>query len=311
MAKSVLSTVQTVTGPISPADLGRTLAHEHFFTVTYDSPGMYLADPEIALLELSDARDAGTRSVIDLTTFDLGRDPVALRTLSERSGMNIIMGTGWYIHKTYPAMINEASTDELAQYLVHDIEEGEHGVRPGVIGEIGVAGDFVDAREERVLRAVARAHAVTNLTIFIHQQRVFSGPAALRILQEEGVDPHRVVFCHMDSITDSSVHRQAVDLGVWLSYDRIQGWDLVHQLRPWEVDRRRNLLHDAVRDGYLDRVLMSTDCCVKGDLRRYGGPGYCYTHGEFADSLVDRGFSSDELSLLFDDNPRRAITGEA
>lgn len=311
MAETVLSTVQTVTGPISPADLGRTLAHEHFFTVTYDSPGMYLADPEIALLELSDARDVGTRSVIDLTTWDLGRDPAALRKLSERSGTNIVMGTGWYIHKTYPAMINEASTDELAQILIHDIEEGEHGVRPGVIGEIGVAGDFVDAREERVLRAVARAHAATNLTIFIHQQRVFSGPAALRILREEGIDPHRVVFCHMDSITDSSVHRQAVDLGVWLSYDRIQGWDLVHQLRPWEVDHRRDLLEDARRGGYLNRILMSTDCCVKGDLRRYGGPGYSYTHGDFAASLVERGFSRDELSVLFDDNPRRAITGEA
>lgn len=310
MADTTLSTVQTVTGPIDPTDLGRTLAHEHFFTVTYDSPGMYLEDSDIALLELSEARDVGTRSVIDLTTFDLGRDPQALKRLSEASGINIIMGTGWYIHKTYPAMINESSTDELAQLLIRDIEHGEHGIRPGVIGEIGVAGDFVDAREERVLRAVARAHAVTNLTIFIHQQRVFSGPAALRILQEEGVHPQRVVLCHMDSISDQSAHRQAVELGVWLSYDRIQGWDLVHQLRPWEVDRRRNLLRDAVRGGYLDRVLMSTDCCVKGDLRRYGGPGYSYTHGEFAQSLVEQGFSIDELSLLFDDNPRRAVFGE-
>ena len=310
LASNILTEVQTVTGPISPDELGRTLAHEHFFTVTYDSPGMYLSDPKIALLELAEAREVGTRSVVDLTTFDLGREPLSLRTLSEQSGTNIIMGTGWYISKTYPSMINEASTDELAEILVRDIEYGDNGIRPGVIGEIGVASDYIDAREERVLRAVGRAHSVTDLTIFIHQQRVFSGPAALRILQEEGVDPHRVVFCHMDSITDDAVHRQAVDLGVWLSYDRIQGWDLVHQLRPWEVDHRKDLLQDAVQGGYLDRILMSTDCCVKGDLRRYGGPGYSYTHGEFAASLSERGFSSDDLSVLFDSNPRRAITGE-
>lgn len=97
LGSNVLSEIQTVTGPINPDELGRTLAHEHFFTVTYDSPGMYLSDPKIALLELAEARDVGTRSVIDLTTFDLGREPKALRTLSEQSGTNIIMGTGWYI----------------------------------------------------------------------------------------------------------------------------------------------------------------------------------------------------------------------
>jgi predicted metal-dependent phosphotriesterase family hydrolase len=96
---------------------------------------------------------------------------------------------------------------------------------------------------------------------------------------------------------------------VWLSYDRIQGWDLVHQLKPWEVDRRRQLLRRAGDEGYLDRVLLSTDCCVKGDLRRYGGPGYAYTHGMFADSLRDSGFDDSDLELLFISNPMRALTG--
>jgi phosphotriesterase-related protein len=301
--------VQSVLGPIPAADLGKTLAHEHFFTVTYDSPGMYLSDPMVARLELEDALGVGTRSVIDLTTFDLGRQPTALEALSRESGVNIIMGTGWYVGRSHPSLTNTMSTDQLAQIIIEDIEHGENGVRPGVIGEIGIGADFVDAREERVLRASARAHLATGLTIFIHQQRVFTGPAALQILTEEGVSPERVVLCHMDSIEDDSAHQRAVDLGVWLSYDRIQGWDLVYQLRPWEVDRRRDLLARAQSRGYLDRVLLSTDCCVKGDLQRYGGPGYAYTHGIFAASLEDRGFSETELNQLFIDNPRRALTG--
>lgn len=303
------SMVQTVRGPIPAADLGKTLAHEHFFTVTYDAPAMYLSDARLAALELNDACSVGTASVIDLTTFDLGRDPVKLHALSEETGVNIIMGTGWYTKSTYPELINVTSTDQLAETIIQDIRIGVDGIRPGVIGEIGVGGDFLDAREERVLRAVGRAHAASGLTIFIHQQRVFSGPLALQVLMEEGVSPHRIVFCHMDSIEESAAHEEAIDLGVWLSYDRIQGWDLVYQLRPWEVERRRDLLTWAKRNGHLGRILLSTDCCVKGDLRRYGGPGYAYTHGDFAQQLGDLGFSEGELAELFIDNPRRAVTG--
>ena len=308
-AASTTRTVQTVTGPVALNDLGWTLAHEHFFTVTYEVPGAYLASERIAQLELADAAAAGTRSVIDLPTFDLGRKPAAIRRLAEATGVQIVMGTGWYIHKTYPESIAFTSTAALTEELLRDIEQGEDGVRPGVIGEIGVAGAQVEAREERVLRAVARAHRVCSLPIFLHQQRVFSGPQALTILQEEGVDPSSVVFCHMDSIEDPGVHEAAVELGVWLSYDRIQGWDLVHQLRPWEVQHRRDLLERAKTHGYLQRILLSTDCCVLGDLARYGGPGYAYTHGSFAGQLREDGFTAEDLNLLFEANPRRLLGG--
>lgn len=308
MTTAPAATVQTVTGPVPITELGWTLAHEHFFTVTYDVPGAYLASERIAALELTDAAAAGTKTVIDLTTFDLGRKPAAIRRLAEATGVQIVMGTGWYIYKTYPATHAFTSTAALTEELLRDIEEGEDGVRPGVIGEIGVAGAAVEAREERVLRAVARAHAVCGLPIFLHQQRVFSGPQALTILQEEGVDPGSVVFCHMDSIEDPGVHEAAVELGVWLSYDRIQGWDLVYQLRPWEVQHRRDLLDRAKTHNYLDRILLSTDCCVLGDLARYGGPGYAYTHGNFAEQLRGDGFTAGDLDLLFAGNPQRLLS---
>ena len=305
----VLKSIETVCGPVPFEQLGWTLAHEHFFTVTYDSPGMYLADPQIAQLELSDAAQVGTQSVIDLTALDIGRDPESLRALSRDTGVNIIMGTGWYTKTTYPDWINATPTEELAQVLIEDIRNGEQGIRPGVIGEIGIAGTNLDAREERVLRAVGRAHLATGLTIFIHQQRTFSGPLALQTLAEEGVLPNRIVFCHMDSIESAAVQEKAAAMGVWVSYDRIQGWDLVHQLQPWEVHRRLEMLLRAREGDYLDRVLLSTDCCVKGDLHRYGGPGYAFTHGYFASLLSKHGFSDEELDQLFRLNPQRALTG--
>ena len=300
-------TVQSVTGPVRVSDLGWTLAHEHFFTKTLDAPGMLLRDEEIAALELADAAAVGTRSVIDLTTFDLLRDPAALRRLSERTGITIVMGTGWYLHKTYPERIATTSTAALADELLRDIEEGTDGVRPGVIGEIGTWDVAIEAREERVLRAVARAHVASGLPVFVHQQRVFSGPGVLDILGEEGVAPESVVLCHMDSVNDPSLTERAIELGAWVAFDRVQGWDLVFQPRPWEVQRRVDTVVRARRDGYLDRVLVSTDCCVLGDLARYGGPGYAFTHGPFAGLLREAGLVADDLEQLFARNPARAV----
>jgi len=302
-------TVQTVLGPIAAEELGWTLAHEHFFTKTFDAPGMYLSDPILAGAELEDAKAVGTRSVIDLTTVDIGRDPAKLLALSQSTGVNIIMGTGWYVHKTYPDSIAFTSTNGLVETLLEEIEDGVDGVYPGVIGEIGIANETIEAREERVFRAVARVHRTTGLPIFIHQQRTFSGPLALEILLEEGVEPNRVVFCHMDSITDFEAHERAVELGVWLSYDRIQGWDLVFQLRPWEVEHRIELLRRARQDAYLNRILLSTDCCVLGDLRRYNGPGYAFTHGDFAEILRTEAFTENQLHGLFHSNPKSVLTG--
>lgn len=286
-----------------------TLMHEHFLTRTYDAPGMLLHDEEVAVLELGDAHAAGTRTVVDLTTFDLGRRPAALRRISEAAGVDIVMGTGWYTSATYPERIATTSTNELAAELIEDISVGVDGVRPGVIGEIGTAGISIDAREERVIRAVARAQLATGLTIFIHQQKVFSGPAVFDLLREEGVAATAVVFCHMDSLEDRDASRAALDLGVWLSYDRLQGWDLVHQLRPWEVQRRVDLVRRAREGGFLDRIVLSTDCCVLGDLRRYGGPGYAFTHTTFAQRLREVGLDEAELDQLFVKNPRRILAG--
>jgi predicted metal-dependent phosphotriesterase family hydrolase len=66
-------------------------------------------------------------------------------------------------------------------------------------------------------------------------------------------------------------------------------------------------LNRAKTHGFLNRILMSTDCCVLGDLARYGGPGYAYTHGNFAEQLRTEGFTSEELDLLFANNPQRLL----
>ena len=47
----------------------------------------------------------------------------------------------------------------------HAEPEGDTGIRPGIIGELGADRDFVSPAEERVLRAGGRAHLRTGLAI--------------------------------------------------------------------------------------------------------------------------------------------------
>src|SRR6476619_4072737 len=138
--------VVTVTGPVPPERIGFTLPHEHLscrpeLVRTRSELFDYTSDAEVMTDELHDFRRRGGSCVVDLTSAGLARDPIWLRNLATRSGVYIVMGTGWYRDSFYPpeAGIDRRSVDELADEIVAEFEHGvgETGIRPGIIGEIG------------------------------------------------------------------------------------------------------------------------------------------------------------------------------
>ena len=160
--------VQTVLGPIGPADLGFTLPHEHTQIALWQIPARWdywqlTRDEPLILEELAAFRSAGGRSLVDLTLPGVGRDPAWLAAVARSSGLNVVMGCGWYRGAYYPpeALVDRRSVDDLADELVREATHGvgDSGVRPGIIGEIGTDKPWVSAQEERVHRAAARAAA--------------------------------------------------------------------------------------------------------------------------------------------------------
>lgn len=200
--------VMTVLGPVEPSAIGFTLPHEHtqislwhianrwdYWELTRDEP--------VILDELAHYKDAGGSTLVDLTMPGVGRDPAWLKRLSERSGLHLVMGGGWYRTAYYPpeAMIDRRSVDSLAEELVTEatVGAGESGVRIGIIGEIGTDKPWLSPAEERVHRAAARASRRTGLAITTHAVMSDVGAAQLTVFEEEGVDPGRVVIGHADS----------------------------------------------------------------------------------------------------------------
>ena len=75
-----MAQVNTVLGPIDSSELGFTLSHEHITlgaagaAATYPGFQDRQAIADAAAAALSEAYAGGVRAIIDVTTFDLGRD---------------------------------------------------------------------------------------------------------------------------------------------------------------------------------------------------------------------------------------------
>ncbi len=307
------ASVMTVRGPVAATDLGVTLPHEHVFIDLlreYRGVGL-LADEPLAIEELGRLRAAAGATLgagatlVDCTSEGLGRQPEALRRVSEATGVNIVMGSGHY-RRPYldEARIDASSVDALADGIVRDLElgVGDPGIRAGIIGEVG-CDRSISAVEERVFRAAARAHRRTGTTITTHAARWPVGEAQLDLLAEEGVDPSRVIVGHCDMVPDPAYHLRLARRGAWVQFDTIQG------LHESDTRRRLEWVGALVDAGFEGRLLLSHDVCLTSDLAAYGGPGYAYLLTGFRDRLLGHGLPEALVARLMVDNPRRALTG--
>jgi len=307
--------VQTVLGPIEPSALGFTLPHEHTQIALWHIAGRWdywqlTRDEPIILAELARFRAAGGSGLVDLTLPGVGRDPDWLVGLAKASGLHLVMGCGWYRTAYYPpeAMIDRRSVDDLADELVREIEVGvgETGVRPGIIGEIGTDKPWVSALEERVHRSAARASIRTGLAITTHAVMSPVGLAQLRIFDDEGADPSRVVIGHADSYPDLDHYLEIVRRGASVEFDFL-GMSFTPRERHGE-GRVVELLSELLAGGHVDRILLSQDVCHDSQLTRYDEHGFAYLAESFLPRLRAAGVAHAEIETMTVTNPRRLLT---
>ncbi len=220
------------------------------------------------------------------------------------------MGCGWYRGVHYPAeaRIDRRTVDDLADELVAEITDGVDGtgVRPGIIGEIGTDKPWVSALEERVHRAAARAARRTGLAVTTHGVLSPVGLDQLRILEEEGLDPARVVIGHADSYPVLEHHLAIIERGANVEFDFL-GMNFLPLERLGEP-RVIELLGELVARGHADRILLSQDVCHDSQLKRYEGNGYVYLAETFLPRLRDAGITDAQIETMTVANPRRLLT---
>ena len=300
--------IVTVRGPIAPEELGTALSHDHLLCDSWlvtQSYEFVVDDEALAIEEAMHFRAKGGNAIVDPTNIGLGRNPEALRRISDATGLHILMGCGWYRERAYPAYVAEESPDQLAGRIVSELRDGAGatGIRPGFIGEIGTERFHITPAQERVFRAAARAHRQTGATIMTHTTHF--GELALEqldLLEEEGVDPARVVISHLGDRFGLHWLLPIAARGPWLGIDNI---GFVEGYAPLEI--RANNVAALIEAGYLNQILLGSDICTTSQLRRYGGPGYAHVLETFLPMLHERGISEAELKQMTVANPARAF----
>jgi len=305
--------VMTVSGPIPPERLGFTLPHEHTGIALWHIEKRWdywelTPDDDLLTEELRDYRRRGGGTLVDLTLDGVGRDPHRLRRLASSTGLNIVMGCGWYRGAHYPAeaLIDRRSVQELAAEIVGEFERGvrDTGIRPGIIGEIGTDKPWVSAVEERAHRAAARASLQTGMAITTHGVQSAVGLAQLQIFSEEGVDPSRVVIGHADSYLDLDYYLSVLDTGANLQFDFLgHRFGVEEALEPRLVETIVELLER----GFAPQLLLSQDVCHNRQLKAYGGFGYVYLHQHFLPTLRTAAVGEGEIRAMTIENPARIL----
>ncbi len=346
--------VLTVTGPIDPDDLGATIMHEHLFiallkqvapdenTPTSDLAlwhqkltlenlhlarerkpildNFVLSDEKLAIEEAMEFRKLGGDAMVELTSAGIHRDPVGLLRVSTATGLNIIMGSGWYQKLYHPANMDELTVEEMANEIIRDITVGvgDTGVRSGIIGEVGVEGGPIEPNEIKSIRASVRASRATGAAISFHLggqgREKFE---TLAIMDEEGVDRSRVIYGHSDSsAADLPLLLELLETGVYIQFDLMGRVGVPLDLKLREHGTGLTMPTTAlvaeaiprlIEAGHADRILLSQDVCTKIQLKAYGGTGYSYLLETFLPHLRKRGVSGEHIHTMIVENPRRVL----
>lgn len=354
--------IETVCGTISPDSLGKTLSHEHILIdmccwltepkeafkraminkrikdLGIENLGMVRLDPmfiidnlildeiDVAIDELSEFKKIGGNSLIDVTLPGAGRDPVKLKEISERVGINIICGTGWYVVASHPQIVKKKSLDQLSDIMVKELTEGigNTGIKAGLIGELGCSQPApYHPGEEKVIKAAVKAHKITGACITIHPclfDPKFSkiekmGSYCIDLVEKEGADLDKFFLSHASwGGQDMEYLTKMLDRGATLSFDSF-GESSDSHLNVLSVNHR--MLSDAERIisllelckmGYDRQIVVSHDVCLKIHLKKYGGYGFSHILENIVPILIREGVSNKQIRRILIENPKRLLS---
>lgn len=309
-SNTIDETINTVTGPISIDSMGLTLIHEHMLvdfigadSISTDRWNRDSVEKKV-LPYLLEVKKHGVRTILDCTPSYLAKDPLLLKSLSEKSGIQILTNTGFYGAvggKYLPDFVQTETDEQLAGRWIDEFENGieDTGIKPGFIKLSVNEADILSEIDQKLVRAAAITHLKTGLTIASHTGTWKTAAQEVKILQEMGVEPSEFVWVHAQAEEDFDNYRKAAEMGVWISLDGI----------GWAIDPYVDRLLFAKEKGILGNILISHDAGWYDPAKVGGGDFQPFTNifEKLIPILNEKGFTEKDWNQLLRFNPNNAF----
>ncbi len=347
-----MKTINTIRGTKNLADCKRVLAHEHLLIdITHEAvepkdaeakelfysevkmenlgvlrrnpyiirENLILSDENDAINEIKFLKNHNVDLLLDLTSIGIGRDMAKLKKIQETTDIDIVVGTGFFVHDALDEKYSNMSAEEMAEILIKEIEVGieDSGIKAGAIGEVGVSEKIYPVERNSII-AAAIAHKKTGLPIYLHTYPwSWAGLDAVNLLIENGVPGKSICVCHIDVTFDYEYLKAIMATGAYIEFDNC-GKEYYFEAQegafaggPFATDVERvAMLKKLVADGYGKQVIISNDVCLKASLHKYGGWGYDHIFTNIVPMMRQEKMAAEDIKMIADENPIRFLMQE-
>jgi phosphotriesterase-related protein len=340
--------VMTVLGPINPNELGNTSTHDHIiidfeailneplnkseihmmdemisienlgwvrFNWSSSKDNLNYTDINLACSELNHFKEAGGKTIVDVTNIGLGRSPEKLKKISNKTGINIVMGAGFYVELAQTKGYTKDGVEFLYETIINDINlgVGETQIKSGIIGEVGCSWPWTD-NEKLSMQASVLAHKNSGLPLLIHPGRNQYAPLEIiKYIDDLGANLENVVLGHIDrTIFDFEILKETAETGVFLNLDL---WGHDSPFYPLAPDaympgdhERIKMVEFLIDQGFEDSILLAHDICTKHRLKKYGGHGFDHLLNRVVPWMKNRNIEDVIINKMMIKNPQKMLT---
>jgi phosphotriesterase-related protein len=306
-----------------PEAIGLTMMHEHLL---FGLPGWHLDptrsfDREAVFQKVTEEvkafKAAGGSLLVDVTPIASGRDVEFLIQASKATGVHIVACTGFWSELGMPGHFQQSqkSVGDLEELFVQELTRGIGATNvPAGIIKVGTKGEHMSPLEKGLFQAAGRASKRTGAAVTTHVSShlpspvgVISGREQLKVLiEEEGVEPSRVIIGHCDAVRFPDYHREIVQAGAYVQFDHVceeegAAYSLPDSLRvQWVLA--------LLEQGYERQMLLSSDRIThrlsRGSVQRFTLSSLVRN---FLPALRKAGVGEKTIQAIMVENPRRAL----
>lgn len=307
--------VPCILGDIPAETLGFCQCHEHLMIskgVSYELvPALCMEDISKTQAELLQYKRSGGNAIIDAQPVGCNRMEIALAQLSHDADIHIIASTGFHKLCFYPKShwIFTATEKELESLYIHELTIGmfsqcdtqfpdtysnyKAGIIKTALDVVGLTPSY-----KKLFCAAMTASLQTHTPIMVHIEKGSDPLALLDYMITYGMDPHSLIFCHMDrACADISIHKKVLSKGVFLEFDTIGRFKYHNNLKEVEI------IKTLLAAGYGNQLLLSLDT-TRERLKAYtdNAVGLDYILTTFIPLMKKEGITTEQIHKFFHEN---------